>query len=62
MLRWLGEEKDCADRISEVVLRARASPTGLSSRDAIVLAGTFHEVCFRNQTFPHPLKSLAVRP
>jgi len=62
MLFWWETERDCADRIYKVVLRARISPTGLSSPDVTVLAETFHEVCSHNKTFPRPLKPLVVRP
>jgi len=55
-LHWVQREQDCADRISEVVSRTRTSPTGVSSRDATVLAETFHEVYLHNQIFPRSLK------
>jgi len=63
-LIWVsvGREKPCADRISEVVSRAKTSPTGLSSQDATALAKTFHEVCLRNKISPRPLIPLVLRP
>jgi len=62
MLFWSRGEKDCVDRISKVVSRARKSPMGLSSLDATVLAEAFHEVCLRNQVSPRHLKPPVVRP
>jgi len=56
MLFWSKGEKDCVDRISKVVSRARKSPMDLSSRDATLLAETFHEVCLHNQVSPRHLK------
>jgi len=54
-------EKHYTDRVSEVVPRAGRSPTSLSSRDATVLAETFHKVSFHHQTFPRSLKPPVVR-
>jgi len=46
---WGEMEKDCVNRISEVVSRARGSPTGPSPQDAKVLAEMLSEVCSFNR-------------
>jgi len=58
--QWQVEGK-YAVRVYEVASRTGRSPTGLSSWDVLILAETFHKVCFNHQTFPPPLKLLVVR-
>jgi len=48
--------------ISEVILRGKTTPTGLSSEEATALSETFREVLLPRQIPSHCLTPLVVRP